>query len=128
MAAGARGNRGAAPGQMGQMNLGQFLHSMAGMNLNSSLGTFKMSYANGINGTANALGNVGRGSAQATFTTPTFDGMFNFSAGAASGSGGSRTTFSTGLTTSNKGAFRTPSMGAGANKQPKTSLTMRMSF
>jgi hypothetical protein len=136
MTSGTMGNRGAGlmgqPGQFNQMNLGPFTRAAVGMNLGSSLGGFKMSYTNGLNGSANGAGGVGKGSAQATFNSSPFDGMFNFSAGAMMGSSAMHGAFSSGAfglnSFSNTGSFGTAPMGGGSDKRPSTSLTMRMSF
>jgi hypothetical protein len=130
-AMGARG--GGAPGQMrmGQMNMDQLMRGSAGMDLKSSLGNFRMSYTDGLDGKAG--GAMNKGSAQASFNSSSFGGMFNFSAastlldgGSTPGgfSGGARgsSMFESGSGTG--GAF----VGADSQRRPTTSLTMRLSF
>jgi hypothetical protein len=134
MTSDAMGNRGAGlrptgePAQMNQEDLGRLMRSAVGMNLNSSLGSFKMSYSDGLNGNTRDSGGLGKGSAQATFNSPTVDGMFNFSAAEILGSSGIHNGFSSGVGISNGFSNAGAPMGAGSQKRPATSLSMRMSF
>jgi hypothetical protein len=102
------------------------------MNLSSPFGSFKMSYSDHLNGSSNAQGGAEKGAAQATFNSPKFGDLFNFSATEMMGSGGMRGGLSAGADGSNGASsssmFTTSPMGAESGKRPTTSLNLRMSF
>jgi hypothetical protein len=122
--------RGAGRVQFGQPNLGLLMRSAVGMNMRSSLGSFRMSYSE-----AAKANSIDKGTAQAAFNSATFGKMFNFSAAEMIGPGASRGAFLSGA--GNNGAFGGSGLfgsplgagvGAGSDKRPTTSVTMRMSF
>jgi hypothetical protein len=128
---GAAAMGGHGSGVPDQMNLGQLMRGSMGMDMKSSLGNFRMFYTGGVDGKAD--GGMNKASAQATFSSASFAGLFNFSAattlpGGSSMPGG----FSSGEKGSNffdttSGAVG-PLGGADSQKHPTTSLTMRLSF
>jgi hypothetical protein len=129
LGAAAMGGHGSGVG--GQMNLDQLMRGSMGMDMKSSLGNFRMFYTGGVDGKAD--GGMNKASAQATFSSASFAGLFNFSAattlpGGSSMPGG----FSSGEKGSSffngtSGAVG-PLGAADSQKHPTTSLTMRLSF
>jgi len=128
---GAAATGGHGSGVPGQMNLDPLMRGSMGMDMKSSLGNFRMFYTGGVEG--NAGRGMNKASAQATFNSISFAGLFNFSAAETLPSGSSMPGgFSSGEKGSNflngtSGAFG-PFGGADSQKHPTTSLTMRLSF
>jgi hypothetical protein len=123
--------RSGLPGVAGQMNLEQFMRAGGGMNLSSSFGTFRMSYSDPLSGNAAGAGGIGRGTAQARFSSSTTGNMFNFSAATTLGEGPSHGGLGGAANSNafgNADWFGSTSGAADAGKRSTTSVTMRLSF
>jgi hypothetical protein len=128
---GAAAMGGHGSGVPGQMNFDQIMRGSMGLDMKSSLGNFRMFYTGEVDGKAD--GGMNKGSTQATFSSASFAGLFNFSAATTLAGGSSLPGgFSSGEKGSNffdstPGAVG-PLGGADSQKHPTTSLTMRLSF
>jgi hypothetical protein len=133
---GMNGAHGSAPGDL---KLDQLMRGNLGMYLKSSVGSFRVSYQDGLGVRSNGLGSrskgmgggAGLGSANTTFNSSTFgNGMFNFAASAMLGSGSStgapRSGFSAGpMRGAGTGNQFSPN---GTQKHSAASVSLHLSF